>query len=202
MRRGCERLIAALLLLGSTPLLALVAVLVRRDLGRSVLFRQERAGLGERPFHIIKFRTMSDSVGPEGVRLADADRITSLGQRLRTSSIDELPQLWNVARGEMAFVGPRPLPLSYLPRYTAREARRHEVLPGITGWAQVCGRNTTPWDERLEMDVWYVEHRSLRLDLKILWRTIRRVRNGEGVGHGDLLTMPELRPGVDEDGWT
>jgi lipopolysaccharide/colanic/teichoic acid biosynthesis glycosyltransferase len=148
-----------------------VAAAVRWKMGRPVLFAHPRPGLGERTFVLYKFRTMVEQRGPLGKELPDTARLTPLGRFLRRYSLDELPQLWNVLRGDMSLVGPRPLQLDYLPYFTARERLRHTVRPGITGWAQVCGRNKAPWDERLANDVWYVENRSLWLDLKILAMT-------------------------------
>ena len=175
-----------------SPVMAVVAVLVRIKLGSPVLFRQERAGLGGRPFLLTKFRSMTDARHPDGTLLPDADRLTSFGAFLRSTSLDELPELVHVLRGEMSLVGPRPLPTAYLERYSARQARRHEVLPGLTGWAQVNGRNTAGWAERFEADVWYVDHRSLRLDLRILWRTLRVVLSRGGVTEDGAATMTEF----------
>lgn len=177
-----------------SPLLVAGAGLVRWRLGRPVLFRQERAGRAGRPFTIVKLRTMSDARGPDGALLPDGERMTSLGRRLRESSLDELPELWNVVKGDMALVGPRPLPMTYLDRYTSEESRRHEVRPGITGWAQVNGRNDTPWEERLAMDVWYIDNRSLCLDLRILASTAAVVIRRRGVSARGYATMHELRP--------
>jgi lipopolysaccharide/colanic/teichoic acid biosynthesis glycosyltransferase len=178
----------------SAPVLAVLALLVRWRLGSPVLYRQERLGRDERPFTIIKLRTMTDDHGPDGRLLADADRVTPLGRVLRSTSLDELPELWNVLRGDMSLVGPRPLPAAYLPRYTATERRRHEVRPGLTGWAQVHGRNTVDWDQRLALDVWYVDHRSGWLDVRILARTIGAVLRRSGVAAEGETTMAELRP--------
>lgn len=176
------------------PFIALLALLVRRKCGSPVVFRQQRAGLHGRPFVLFKFRSMTEQRDEVGQLLPDESRLTSFGRWLRSTSLDELPELWNVLCGDMAIVGPRPLPVSYLPRYTEDEARRHEVRPGLTGWAQVNGRNTTSWDERLAMDVWYVDNRSLRLDLSILVATFRTVLGRQGVHANDHATMPELRP--------
>jgi sugar transferase EpsL len=175
---------SGLVLLG--PLLALLAVVTWATMGRPILFRQRRAGRGGRPFTILKLRTMTPGTGP------DAERITALGRLLRRTSLDELPELWNVLRGDMSLVGPRPLLVPYVERYTPRQARRHEVRPGITGWAQVNGRNLLSWDERLELDVWYVDHWSFGLDLKILVRTIGRALSGRGTRHLGNATMPEF----------
>jgi sugar transferase EpsL len=186
---------AALVLL--SPLLAVVWVLVRVRMGEPVLFRQVRPGLGGRPFTMLKFRTMTERRGPDGELLPDADRITALGRWLRRTSIDELPELWNVLVGDMSLVGPRPLLMEYLPLYTPRQARRNEVRPGLTGWAQVNGRNALSWDEKFELDTWYVEHRSTRLDLTILVRTARMVVSGHGVSAPDHATMEPFRGSSD-----
>ena len=175
-----------------SPVIAVVAVLVRVKLGSPVLFRQERAGLGGRPFLLTKFRSMTDARSPDGELLPDAARLTRFGAFLRSTSLDELPELIHVLRGEMSLVGPRPLPTAYLDRYSARQSRRHEVRPGLTGWAQVNGRNTSGWPERLEADVWYVDHRSLRLDLRILGRTLRVVLGRGGINQEGEATMTEF----------
>jgi sugar transferase EpsL len=179
-------------LLVGWPVIALVAVLVRWRLGSPVLFRQERVGYRGRPFELTKFRTMTDDRAPDGSLLPDEVRLTALGRFLRSTSLDELPELLHVLRGEMSLVGPRPLPAAYLDRYSARQARRHDVLPGLTGWAQVNGRNSTGWAERLEMDVWYVDNRSLWLDLRILCRTIAVVLRRQGVSEDGHATMTEF----------
>jgi lipopolysaccharide/colanic/teichoic acid biosynthesis glycosyltransferase len=177
-----------------SPAFAIIALLVRRRLGTPVLFRQERLGRHERSFELVKFRTMTDSRGPDGVLLPDSERLTPLGRALRSASLDELPELWNVARGDMSLVGPRPLPVSYRHRYTSDERSRHSVRPGITGWAQVQGRNTVDWDQRLALDVWYVRNRSLWLDLRILARTIGAVILRRGINAEGEATMRALRP--------
>jgi sugar transferase EpsL len=182
---------AALVVL--SPLLALVALLVRMQMGTPVLFRQERPGRGGRPFVMTKFRTMTDQRGADGELLADGERLTALGRWLRRTSIDELPELLNVVRGDMSLVGPRPLLMEYLPLYTPEQARRHEVRPGITGWAQVNGRNAVTWEEKFAYDVWYVDHRGTRLDLEILWRTISEVFAGRGVSAPAHATMEPFR---------
>jgi len=168
------------LLMLALPLLAL-AWLIRRKLGSPVLFCQVRPGLHGKPFTMVKFRTMTDERGPDGALLPDAQRLTPFGRFLRASSLDELPELWNVLKGEMSLVGPRPLLMEYLPLYTPDQARRHEVRPGITGWAQVNGRNAISWADKFELDVWYVDHSSLWLDVKILWRTVRKVLVRDGI---------------------
>ena len=180
-------------LLAAAPVLLLAMLLVRWRLGAPVLFRQVRPGLHGTPFTIVKLRTMRDASDAQGNPLPDAERMTALGRWLRRLSIDELPQLLNVLRGEMSIVGPRPLLLQYLPLYSPRQARRHEVLPGITGWAQVNGRNALSWPERLELDVWYVEHRSFRLDCYILWRSLASVASGRGVSADGQATVQAFR---------
>lgn len=192
MKRVFDFVAASLaLLLLALPLLAL-AWLIRRKLGRPVLFRQMRPGLQGRPFTMIKFRTMTDERGPDGALLPDAQRLTPLGRFLRASSLDELPELWNVLRGDMSLVGPRPLLMEYLPLYTPKQARRHEARPGITGWAQVNGRNAISWADKFTLDVWYVEHRSLWLDVRILWRTVRKVLVRDGISAPGDATMPKF----------
>lgn len=170
---------AALVVL--SPVLAAAALAVRLRLGAPVLFAQRRPGLGGRPFTMLKLRTMRDATGPDGRPLPDAERLTPLGRFLRASSIDELPELVNVLRGEMSLVGPRPLLMEYLPLYTPEQARRHDVPPGITGWAQVNGRNAISWDEKFRLDTWYAEHCSLGLDLRILFLTVWKIVRREGI---------------------
>jgi len=178
--------------LALSPVLLVTAALVGLLLGRPVLFRQPRPGLGATPFTMIKFRTMRDATAPDGSLLPDAQRLTRLGRLLRATSIDELPELWNVLKGEMSLVGPRPLLMDYLPHYSAEQWRRHEVRPGITGWAQVHGRNTAAWDDRLRLDVWYVDHWSLWLDVRILLRTAWTVVRREGISAAGHATMPRF----------
>jgi sugar transferase EpsL len=184
---------ASLGLVATAPIIAAIAALVRWRLGSPVLFRQERPGLHGRLFQMLKFRTMTDVRGRDGKLLADVERLSPFGKTLRSSSLDELPELWNVLRGDMSLVGPRPLLAEYLPLYTPRQARRHEVRPGITGWAQVNGRNAPDWGDRLEMDVWYVENRSMLLDLRILLRTVRSVVRREGINPEGHVTAPRFR---------
>ena len=191
-----KRLFDVLLALGllsvfAAPLLLLCA-LVRFRLGGPVFFHQIRPGLHGVPFRMVKFRSMTDERGPDGELLPDAMRLTPFGRFLRASSMDELPELWNVLRGEMSLVGPRPLLMEYLPLYSPEQARRHDVRPGITGWAQVNGRNAVSWEERFRLDVWYVDHRSLWLDLKILWLTVRKVVVREGISAQGEATMPRF----------
>lgn len=192
-KRAFDVVGAAVGLVVTAPVQAAVALAVRRQLGSPVLFRQERPGRGGRPFTMVKFRTMRD-VDPGAGMVSDADRLIGLGRALRASSLDELPELWNVLRGDMSFVGPRPLLMAYLTRYSPTQARRHEVRPGLTGWAQVHGRNAVDWDERLALDVWYVEHQSLLLDLRILARTIGLVLRRDGVSADGEATMTEFQP--------
>jgi lipopolysaccharide/colanic/teichoic acid biosynthesis glycosyltransferase len=192
IKRLVDLLVASVaLLLLAVPLLAL-AWLIRHKLGNSVLFRQVRPGLHGRPFTMVKFRTMTDERDPDGALLPDAQRLTSFGRFLRASSLDELPELWNVLRGDMSLVGPRPLLVEYLPLYTLEQARRHEVRPGITGWAQVNGRNAISWPDKFAMDVWYVDHRSLWLDIQILWRTVRKVLVHDGISAAGEATMSKF----------
>jgi lipopolysaccharide/colanic/teichoic acid biosynthesis glycosyltransferase len=181
----------------SLPALVVIAALVRLDLGAPVLFRQMRPGLNGRPFPLIKFRTMTDARDASGQLLPDEQRLIPLGRALRRLSLDELPELLNVLRGEMSLVGPRPLLARYLDRYTPAQARRHEVRPGITGWAQVHGRNALTWEEKFALDVWYVDHVSLWLDLRILWRTLLVVLRREGISAPDHSTMPEFTGSAD-----
>ena len=182
--------LAALLLLW--PVLLVLAVLVRVKLGRPVLFRQQRPGLHGRPFTMLKFRTMTDARDTEGNLLPDGERLSSFGRSLRSTSLDELPELINVVAGDMSLVGPRPLLMRYLDRYTPEQMRRHEVRPGITGWAQVNGRNAITWDQKFALDIWYVDHHSLRLDMRILWLTVRNVLRREGISQAGEATMEEF----------
>ncbi len=192
VKRGIDRSVAAVGLVAVAPVMAAVAVAVRASMGSPVLFTQERPGLGGRVFRVMKFRTMRDANGPDGRPLPDAERLTSVGQFLRATSLDELPQLLNVLRGELSLVGPRPLLVRYLPRYSPTQARRHEVMPGITGWAQVNGRNALSWDEKFALDVWYVDHWSLGLDAKILAMTAWKVLRRDGISNAEAATMPEF----------
>jgi sugar transferase EpsL len=191
---------AALVVL--SPLLAVVALLVRLRMGPPVLFHQARPGRDGRPFVLTKFRTMTDGRGADGELLPDAERLTSLGRWLRRTSLDELPELFNVLHGDMSLVGPRPLLMEYLTLYSPEQARRHEVRPGITGWTQVNGRNALTWDEKFALDVWYVDHRSTRLDLEILGKTVAQVLSGHGVSAPGHATMEPFRGSGGESGGT
>jgi lipopolysaccharide/colanic/teichoic acid biosynthesis glycosyltransferase len=184
-----ERLLALALLVVLSPVLLSLAFVVRIRLGSPVLFRQRRAGLMGRPFWLVKFRSMNDRRDADGRLRPDAQRLTSFGRWLRSSSLDELPELFNILRGEMCFVGPRPLLMEYLPLYSPEQARRHTVKPGLTGWAQIHGRNALSWEERFRLDVWYVDHHSFGLDLRILWLTMAKVLRREGISAAGEATM-------------
>jgi sugar transferase EpsL len=181
-----DRLVAALALLILSPLIALVALAIRMAMGSPVFFRQERPGFKGKSFALVKFRTMTTGEG------SDEARLTRLGHVLRRTSLDEMPQLWNVLRGDLSLVGPRPLLTQYLDRYTPEQARRHDVLPGMTGWAQINGRNAITWEEKFALDVWYVDHWSLALDFRILLQTVRKLVTREGVSAPGMATMSEF----------
>jgi lipopolysaccharide/colanic/teichoic acid biosynthesis glycosyltransferase len=193
VKRGLDIVGAASGLVLASPVIALTTLAVRISMGSPVLFRQQRPGRDARPFVLCKFRTMRDALGADGKPLPDEARMTTTGQMLRSLSLDELPQLWNVFRGDMSLVGPRPLLMQYLGRYNARQARRHEVLPGITGWAQVNGRNALTHEERFELDLWYVENWSLKLDAEILLLTLRTVLRRSGISSPNHVTMAEFK---------
>jgi sugar transferase EpsL len=185
--------VAAVLVLAlAWPVLAVIAVAIRATMGSPVLFRQQRAGRGGRTFELVKFRTMRTAEPGDDGPDTDEARLTRLGKLLRATSLDELPTLVNVAKGDMSLVGPRPLPVRYLPRYSPQHARRHDVRPGITGWAQANGRNALTWDDQLDMDVWYVDNRSVRLDLRIMVATVTSVVRREGISHEGHATRPEF----------
>jgi len=188
MKRTLDIVLSALALALLAPLLAMLAILVRFKLGTPVLFRQRRPGLAGTPFELIKFRTMLDAVDAQGRPLPDEQRMTSFGALLRRSSLDELPELWNVLKGDMSLVGPRPLLMEYLPLYTADEMRRHRVRPGLTGWAQINGRNAISWAEKFKLDVWYVDNRSVWLDLQILLTTVVHVLRPRGISEQGQAT--------------
>jgi sugar transferase EpsL len=187
-----EKTLVALGLILISPILLIVAILVRTNLGSPILFSQERPGYQGNPFKMYKFRTMTDQRDPEGQLLPDADRLTSFGKLLRSTSLDELPELLNVLKGDMSLIGPRPLLMRYLDRYTPTQARRHEVKPGITGWAQVNGRNAIDWEKKFELDVWYVDNLSFFLDCKILFLTFQKVFKKEGISQTGQATMQEF----------
>lgn len=189
MKRVFDILAASVGLVVFSPLMLYLILRIRRDMGAPVFFRQTRPGKDGKPFEMIKFRSMRDATAQDGTPLSDAERLTPLGQKLRSSSLDELPELWNVIRGDMSLVGPRPLLMEYLPLYSAEQARRHEVRPGVTGWAQVNGRNAISWDQKFALDVWYVDNRNFWLDLKILWKTVRKVLFKEGISADGEATM-------------
>ena len=183
---------ASLGLIATAPLQVVAAAAVTVTMGSPMLFRHLRPGRDDRPFTLIKIRTMRSARAEAGVLESDEDRVTPLGSLLRSTSIDELPELVNVLKGDMSLVGPRPLMMEYLPRYSLTQARRHEVRPGITGWAQVNGRNSLRWEEKFELDVWYVDHMSLGLDLRIMWMTVLRVLRREGISAEGHATAPEF----------
>ncbi len=197
-KRLFDLVISLLMLILLSPVMLVIAILVRTRLGKPVLFSQERPGRHGRLFRLYKFRTMRDLFDAEGKTLPDEERLTPFGRFLRASSLDELPELFNVMKGEMSLVGPRPLLVAYLDRYTAEQARRHEVLPGITGWAQVNGRNTLSWEDKFRLDVWYVDHQSFWLDLKILFLTLWKAIKREGISAPGSATAPEFM-GSDTD---
>jgi len=192
LKRSIDLVAAAGALAVTWPVMAGAAAAIRLTLGPPVLFRQERPGQHGDCFTAYKFRTMRDGLGPDGTPLPDAERLTPLGRFIRRTSIDELPQLVNVLRGDLSLVGPRPLLVRYLPRYSPEQMRRHDVLPGITGWAQVNGRNATTWDDRFAQDLWYVDHWSVGLDLKIIALTVWKVIRGDGVSQVGQATMAEF----------
>ncbi|GLQ35965.1 hypothetical protein GCM10007939_22490 [Amylibacter marinus] len=175
-----------------SPVFLLLYFKIKSDMGAPVFFRQTRPGRDGKPFEMIKFRSMKDANAPDGTPLPDADRITPLGAKLRSSSLDELPELYNVLRGDMSLVGPRPLLVEYLPLYSPEQARRHDLRPGITGWAQINGRNALSWDEKFALDVWYVENRTLWLDIKILALTVKKVIKRDGISAAGEATMSKF----------
>ena len=193
LKRAFDFVVALVLLLMLSPLILVTAMLIAWGMGSPVIFRQQRPGLNGRPFEVLKFRTMSDKIGPDGQLLPDEARLTALGAVLRRFSLDELPQLLNVLKGEMSLVGPRPLLMEYLPLYSAVQMRRHEVRPGVTGWTQVNGRNALSWEDKFALDVWYVDNRSFWLDLKILAMTAGRVFSGSGVSKEGFATTEKFR---------
>lgn len=192
LKRTLDIVVSAAGLVLLAPIILLVAWRVRCDLGSPVFFRQTRPGIDGTPFEMVKFRTMKDAVDANGNLLPDSERLTPLGQFLRSSSLDELPELWNVLKGDMSLVGPRPLLMEYLPLYSPSQYRRHEVRPGVTGWAQVNGRNSLSWDEKFKLDVWYVDNRSLWLDIKILFITVKKVVVRDGISADGEATMSKF----------
>lgn len=199
MKRLFDLLVAGLAIVLLLPIILVLMLVVQFNFGYPILFSQVRPGLGGKPFRMYKFRTMTDARDEHGNLLPDADRLTPFGKWLRATSLDELPGLWSVLRGEMSLVGPRPLLMEYLERYTPEQARRHEVKPGITGWAQVNGRNAISWEEKFKFDVWYVENQSLFLDIKILWQTILKVVKRDGISATGEATMPIFIGGKEYD---
>lgn len=199
MKRLIDLLLPAIGLLLLLPVIAVLTLLVRTFLGGPVLFRQTRPGLHAKTFQMMKFRTMTDERGTDGALLPDEQRLTPFGQFLRSTSLDELPGLINVLKGDMSLVGPRPLLVEYLPLYSAEQARRHEVRPGITGWAQVNGRNALSWDEKFELDIWYVDNQSLWLDIKILFLTVKKVINRDGINADGEATMTRFTGSKDNN---
>ena len=195
LKRAFDIVFSAAWLVGFAPLLLVVAILVRLKLGSPVLFIQERPGLRGRPFRMVKFRTMTDERGPDGELLSDAVRLTAFGKFLRSTTLDEFPEMWNVLVGDMSVVGPRPLLMRYLGRYDAFQARRMEVKPGVTGWAQVNGRNALSWDDKFALDVWYVDHRTFWLDMRIVVKTFFKVFARSGINSDKSATMEEFRGG-------
>lgn len=193
MKRVFDFLVASIAILIFSPVFGLIALCIWHQIGRPVIFIQERPGRAGCPFRMVKFRTMSNALDPSGELLPDAQRLTCFGRFLRSTSLDELPELWNVLKGEMSLVGPRPLLMEYLPLYSPEQARRHEVRPGVTGWAQVNGRNSLSWEERFNLDIWYVDHCSLWLDLRIIWLTVRQVIMREGINAQGEATMPRFK---------
>ena len=193
IKRALDIGVGSAVLVVCSPLMLVVSVLIRLIMGRPILFRQERPGLNGQPFICLKFRTMADKRDDTGALLADRERMVPLGTWLRRTSLDELPQLWNIVRGDLSLIGPRPLLTEYMPYYTVEEQRRHSVRPGLTGWAQVHGRNNLDFDERLKMDVWYVDHASWQLDLRILLATVRLVFSAKGTDLVSYLPLHEQR---------
>lgn len=193
LKKSIDKAVALCVLGVTAPILGAAAVATRVTIGSPAFFTQLRPGLHGHPFKIYKLRTMSNARGPDGALLPDDARLTPLGRFFRSTSIDELPQMWNVLKGELSLVGPRPLMMDYLPLYNPEQARRHSVMPGITGWAQVNGRNALTWNEKFSLDVWYVDHWSLGLDLRILLRTARGVLRREGISQEGHVTMPPFR---------
>ena len=192
LKRLLDIIIASLALILLSPLYAIIAYKVKKNLGSPVLFRQVRPGLHGKPFEMIKFRTMKDAVDEHGNPLPDSERLTPFGQMLRSTSLDEMPELWNVIKGDMSIVGPRPLLMEYLPLYSPEQAKRHDVRPGMTGHAQVNGRNAIGWEEKFKLDIWYVENRSIWLDFKIMFKTVHKVLAKDDISAEGDVTMPKF----------
>ncbi|WP_372374261.1 sugar transferase [Vreelandella venusta] len=193
LKRQIDIAISIIGLVLLSPLLVVIALLVRYKLGKPVIFRQYRPGLYGKPFEIVKFRSMRDAYDKQGRKLSEKERLTPFGQRLRATSLDELPELWNVLKGDMSLVGPRPLLMEYLPYYSAYQARRHEVRPGVTGWAQVNGRNGISWESKFDYDIWYVDNQTFILDVKILLLTVKKVFLREGISYSSDVAMPNFK---------
>ena len=192
IKRLFDITVATAALVALSPVYTITAYKVKKNLGSPVLFRQTRPGLHGKPFEMIKFRTMKDATDKEGNALPDSERLTEFGKKLRASSLDELPELWNVLKGDMSLVGPRPLLMEYLPLYNAEQAKRHNVRPGVTGYAQVNGRNSLSWEDKFKLDTWYVEHQSLWLDMKILLKTVKKVIIKDGISAEGEATMTKF----------
>lgn len=192
LKRFLDVVIASIALILLSPLYAYVAYKVKKNLGSPVLFRQVRPGLNGKPFEMIKFRSMKDAVDAQGNPLPDSERLTSFGQMLRSTSLDEMPELWNVIKGDMSIVGPRPLLMEYLPLYNAEQAKRHNVRPGMTGHAQVNGRNAISWEEKFKLDTWYVENQSIWLDFKIMLKTVKKVIAKDDINEAGEVTMTKF----------
>jgi lipopolysaccharide/colanic/teichoic acid biosynthesis glycosyltransferase len=197
IKRTLDFLVSVAALVVLFPVIAVVALLIHRKLGSPVLFRQNRPGKDGKPFQMVKFRTMLDAVDTQGNSLPDSERMTEFGHLLRSTSLDELPGLWNVLKGEMSLVGPRPLLMEYLPLYSKEQYRRHDVRPGITGWAQVNGRNAISWENKFKLDVWYVDNRSFCLDIKILFLTVKKVIVRDGISGDGEVTMGKFTGNTD-----
>lgn len=192
LKRAFDIAASASALVVLSPVLAITAYKVKKELGSPVLFRQVRPGLHGKPFEMIKFRTMKDATDKEGNALPDSERLTEFGKKLRASSLDELPELWNVLKGDMSLVGPRPLLMEYLPLYSVEQAKRHNVRPGVTGYAQVNGRNSLSWEDKFKLDTWYVEHQTFLLDMKILLKTVKKVIIKDGISAEGEATMTKF----------
>jgi lipopolysaccharide/colanic/teichoic acid biosynthesis glycosyltransferase len=199
LKRFLDIIIASIALILLLPLYALVAYKVKKNLGSPVLFRQVRPGLHGRPFEMIKFRTMKDAIDANGQPLPDSERLTPFGRMLRSSSLDEMPELWNVIKGDMSIVGPRPLLMEYLPLYNEEQAKRHQVRPGMTGYAQVNGRNAISWDEKFKLDTWYVENQSIWLDFKIMFKTVHKVLAKDDISAEGEATMTRFTGSQNKD---